>query len=122
MGSSQTQICKCIVMRIGPTNWKSISGYVITMCGGAVSWSSKKQSVTALSSTEAEYIAAAHVAQEASWLQLFLMEIGCPPTKPLPFHIDNQSAIKLIKNTITHDCTKHIITMYRMHTTMVSSM
>ena len=95
-----------------PNDRKSISGYVVTMCGGAVSWSSKKQSVTALSSTEAEYIAAARAAQEASWLQSFLTEIGCPPTKPIPFHVDNQSAIKLIKNPVTHDRTKHIDVKY----------
>ena len=65
-----------------PNDRKSISGYVAMMCGGAVSWSSKKQSVMALSSTEAEYIAAARAAQESSWLVAFLTEIGCPLTNP----------------------------------------
>jgi hypothetical protein len=39
----------------------SISGYIFTMDGGAISWSSKKQPIVALSTTEAEYIAATHV-------------------------------------------------------------
>lgn len=43
---------------------KSTSGYVFMLAGGAISWSSKKQSSVALSSTEAEYIAAAHAAKE----------------------------------------------------------
>ena len=95
-----------------PNDRKSISGYVTMMCGGAVSWSSKKQSVTALSSTEAEYIAAACAAQESSWLVAFLTEIGCPPRKSIPLFVDNQSAIKLIMNPVTHDCTKHIDMKY----------
>ena len=82
------------------------------MCGGAISWSSKKQSVTALLSTEAEYIAAARAAQESSWLVAFLTEIGCPPRKSIPFFVDNQSATKLIMNPVTHDRTKHIDVKY----------
>src|SRR6202166_5081447 len=38
------------------TDRKSISGYMITMAGGAVSWSSKKQTSVALSTAEAEYV------------------------------------------------------------------
>ena len=47
---------------------KSTSGYAFTLSGSAISWSSKKQSAVALSSTEAEYIAGAHAAKEAIWL------------------------------------------------------
>ena len=54
----------------------SISGYVFTIDGGAVSWSSKKQSIVALSTTKAEYIAAMHAAKEALWIQMFLTEIA----------------------------------------------
>eukprot|EP00253_Pinus_taeda_P029077 PITA_29077 len=44
------------------------SGYVFNLFGGAVSWMSKKQSVVALSTIEAEYIAATHASKEAVWL------------------------------------------------------
>jgi len=47
---------------------KSTLGYAFTLSGGAISWSSKKQSTVALSSTKAEYIASAHAAKEAIWL------------------------------------------------------
>lgn len=47
----------------------SISGYVFSMGSGAVTWSSKHQPVIALSSTEAEYVAQTHAAQEAVWLK-----------------------------------------------------
>ena len=43
----------------------SISGYVFTIDGGVVSWSSKKQPIVALSTTEAEYITVTHAAKEA---------------------------------------------------------
>eukprot|EP00253_Pinus_taeda_P016694 PITA_16694 len=48
---------------------RSTSGYVFNLFGGAVSWMSKKQSVVALSTTEAEYMAATHASKEAVWLQ-----------------------------------------------------
>jgi len=50
-------------------DWKSTFGYVFVLVGDAISWSSKKQGSIALSSTEAEYIAAAHAAKEAIWLR-----------------------------------------------------
>ena len=49
----------------------SISGYAFRMGKGAVTWSSKKQAIMALSSTEAEYIAQTHMATELIWLQMF---------------------------------------------------
>jgi len=47
---------------------QAISGYVLMVDGGAISWSSKKQELVMLSTTEAEYVAAMHVAKEAVWL------------------------------------------------------
>ena len=47
---------------------RAISGYVFMMNGGAVSWSTKRQDVISLSTTEAEYIAQTHAAKEAIWL------------------------------------------------------
>jgi len=48
---------------------KSTSGYAFTLRGGATSWSSKKQSAMALSSTKAEYITGGHAAKEVVWLR-----------------------------------------------------
>jgi hypothetical protein len=56
-------------------NCKSMSGYVFTLGGGAISWSLKKQTTVALSSTEAKYIARAHAAKEAIWLRQLLTEL-----------------------------------------------
>ena len=54
---------------------KSISRYVITIAGGAVAWSSKKQMTVAPSTPEAEYIAAAHAAKQVLWHCLLLLEV-----------------------------------------------
>ena len=87
---------------------KSTSGYAFMLAGGAISWSSKKQTSVALSSTEAEYIAGTHGAKEAIWLRQFLEQIHFPPSSPTILHIDNQSAIVIAKNPEFHDRTKHI--------------
>ena len=47
---------------------RSASGYVFNLFGGVVSWMSKKQSVVALSTTKAEYMAATHASKEVVWL------------------------------------------------------
>ena len=76
--------------------------------GGAVSWSSKKQLVMALSTTEAEYVAAAHSVKEALWLQTFLGEITRLLSMPTTLNCDNQSAIALTKDGQLHARMKHI--------------
>ncbi|XP_056697666.1 uncharacterized protein [Spinacia oleracea] len=57
-------------------NRKSTSGYVFTFLGGAISWQSKLQKCVALSTTEAEYIAAVEASKEMLWLKRFLQELG----------------------------------------------
>ena len=75
---------------------------------GAVTWSSKKQVIVALSSTEAEYIAQTHVAKELIWLQTFLAELTTPFSEPITLHCDNQGMIALSKDNKFHMRTKHI--------------
>jgi len=48
---------------------RSISGYIFTMCAGAILWKASLQSIAALSTTEAEYIAATEGVKEATWLR-----------------------------------------------------
>ena len=56
----------------------AISGHAMLIDGGAVSWSSKKQELVTLSTTEAEYVAATHAAKEAIWLRRLIEEIFRP--------------------------------------------
>jgi len=97
----------------------SISGYAFRMYGGAISWSTKKQPIIALSTTETEYLAATHAAKEAAWICKFLDEINQPLTNPITLLCDNQSAIMLAKDSQYHACTKHISTGYHFICEMV---
>jgi hypothetical protein len=54
---------------------KSMFGYIFTLAGGAISWCSMKQDSVALSSMEAEYIAAPEAAKEGMWLREFLASV-----------------------------------------------
>ena len=90
----------------------SISGFSFHYGCGAVSWSSKKQNVIALSSTEAEYIAQTHAAKEAIWLRTFINEIRGGEKGPLTIMGDNQGAIALAKDNKFHSRTKHIDLRY----------
>jgi hypothetical protein len=90
----------------------AISGYVFTIDGTAVSWSSKKQPIVTLSTTKAEYVAATHAAKEALWIRMFISEIARPLTRPVTLYCDNQSAIAVSKNDRYHSRTKHIDICY----------
>lgn len=90
----------------------AVSGYAFLLDGGAVSWSSKKQELVTLSTTEAEYVAATHAAKEAVWLRRFISEIFRPLTQATVLHCDNQSAIALAKSGAFHARTKHIDIRY----------
>lgn len=90
---------------------RSTSGYVFTLGGGAVSWSSKRQATVAASTTEAEYIAAAHATKEALWLRTLLQDLG-QDLATMEIFADNQSAIKLLKNPVSSVRSKHIDVVY----------
>jgi hypothetical protein len=92
--------------------WKSMSGYVFLLAGGAISWSAKKQSLIALSTAESEYIAMTHAAKELVWIHSFISEILRPLSIPFPLLADNQSAIALAKNGFFSPRTKHIALRY----------
>ena len=55
-----------------PDDYKSQSGYVFILNGGAVSWKSSKQDTVADSTTEAEYLAAGEAAKEGVWMKPFI--------------------------------------------------
>ncbi len=93
---------------------KAISGYAFILNGAAVSWSSKQQEITALSTTEAEYIALTYTAKEAMWYRFFLAELFGPIAIPFIIYSDNQSAISLAHAELGqfHARTKHIDIRY----------
>ncbi|KAH9714593.1 hypothetical protein KPL71_020713 [Citrus sinensis] len=90
---------------------KSTTGYVFTLARAAVSWVSKLQTVVALSTTEAEYMASTQACKEAIWIQRLLEELGHKQEKISVF-CDSQSALHIARNPAFHSRTKHIGVQY----------
>ena len=89
---------------------KSYSGYVAFLSDGPVAWESKKQSVVALSTMEAEYIALCQGTKEIVFQRNLLheLEFGNIIQTPTAIHCDNQSASFLVKNPTIQKRSKHI--------------
>lgn len=87
---------------------RSTSGYIFKLANGPITWMSKRQSCVSLSTTEAEYIAACLAVKESIWIRKLLHDVGYINDNPTTIYIDNQSAIKLVKNPEFHCRTKHI--------------
>ena len=87
---------------------KSTTGYLVTVGGCLVSWSSKAQPSVTLSSTEAEYVAASLCATEIKFVSMLLDELKADYPKPAVMREDNTGAIFLMKNDQVGQRTKHI--------------
>ncbi|RVW60672.1 Retrovirus-related Pol polyprotein from transposon TNT 1-94 [Vitis vinifera] len=92
-------------------NRRPTLGYLMTFSGGAVFWQSRLQKSVALSTTEAEYIAAAEACKELLWMKRFIHELGFKQQRYVVY-CDNQSVIHLSKNSIFHARSKHIDVRY----------
>jgi transposase InsO family protein len=86
----------------------SISGAAYLYDGAAIAWSSRKQSIIALSSTEAEYIAASNAAREIVWFDHLASELDHQFSLPVDLRMDNQGAIALAQNGLMNARNKHI--------------
>eukprot|EP00965_Chrysotila_dentata_P147980 4884646-Pleurochrysis_carterae.AAC.1 len=74
----------------------------------AISWSSKKQPCVALSSCEAEVIAASEATKEAVYLRSLFADLGLAAPEPTALAMDNKFAIDLAYNPEHHQRSKHI--------------
>ncbi|GJZ89763.1 hypothetical protein Tco_0661690 [Tanacetum coccineum] len=86
---------------------KPLSSYIFSHCGSTISWYSSLQAITALSTTEAQYISSTEGVKEAIWLRGMVNELVLPQ-KVLVVYCDNRSAVHLTKNNKFHSKTKHI--------------
>jgi hypothetical protein len=81
-----------------PTDRRSTTGYCFLLGTSLISWRSKKQSVVARSSTEAEYRALANTTSEFLWLRWLLQDMGVSFSSATPVYCDNRSAIQIAHN------------------------
>jgi hypothetical protein len=91
---------------------RSTTGYVVYAAGGPIAWQSKLQTTIAVSTMEAEYMAAFGAIQELIWTKGVLDELGFIYVGPMILHMDSMSAIALAKNPTHHKRSKHIDIKY----------
>lgn len=93
---------------------RSHSGFFFVMANAAITWESRKQRTTALSSTEAEYMSLTEATKEAIYLRGILRELCVTNLRAnrTVIYCDNQGAQALMKNPIHHTRTKHIDIKY----------
>ena len=87
---------------------RSTTGYVFYLGDGAISWNSKRQPTVALSTTEAEFMAANQCTKEGIWLRQLMADVGCVQEEATTIMCDNQGSIALGRNPKHHSRTKHI--------------
>ena len=90
------------------TTRRSTSGYLLLFGNSPICWRSQRQPCVALSTMEAEYIAACSAAQEIVWMRRLLTELTVPPLGPTVLFADNQSCISFTHEPKFHRNTKHI--------------
>ena len=97
---------------------RSTTGYVIMLNNCVVAWKSQRQPTVALSTMEAEYMALTEATKELQWMRTLLVELGysngnsnqksSKESSPTDLFSDNQSAIQLARNPVSHTRAKHI--------------
>eukprot|EP00043_Microstomoeca_roanoka_P020225 m.240936 g.240936 ORF g.240936 m.240936 type:complete len:1206 (-) comp17131_c4_seq9:277-3894(-) len=87
---------------------KSRTGYLVTINNMPVSWQSSRQSVTALSSAEAEYIALTEVTKDVLWLRCLMEELDLKQEEATPIYTDSKPAMDIANTTQMNKRTKHI--------------
>jgi len=109
--TARKSVSRC-VLGLGNVN---VNNELVT--SGLIHWQAKSQSVVALSTLEAEYIACSHATRESLWLKRMMKEAaGGMAVKifdgPVPIGSDNQGAIKLIASGVVRQKSKHIDVKY----------
>ena len=95
-----------------PSTSRATSGSLIELCGSPVVWRSQLQKEVVLSSTEAEYLALTETTREVCWFRNLLNELkdytGIIEIKKVKIHVDNQSAIALVRDHTNSRRSRHV--------------
>ena len=93
-----------------PDTRKSMTGYLFSLNGGAVSWRSSRQGGVTLSSAEAEFVAASQAGQEAIYLRALLRGFNFRQVGATEIWEDNASCIMMSENPANRERTRHVDT------------
>ena len=87
---------------------RSHTVYIIMMNGGPISWKSRRQDSVALSTSEAEYMAASEVGKEILYLRALLRDVGHEQLAPTDIYEDNLACIAMSTNPVRRKSSRHI--------------
>ena len=97
-------------MLLTPT--RSVSGYVMFLCGVPIAWKSKQLKSVALSSSEAEFVAASEAVKDILFVVQVLESLDVAVEKPVVVRVDNMGAIFMSGNNSSSARTRHIDTRW----------
>ena len=108
IGYSYSDFAGCVDSR------KSTSGYIFKLADGVVSWRSAKQTLTATSTMEAEFISCFEAISHGVWLKSFIsgLRIVDSISRPLKLYCDNSTAVFMAKNNNSGSRSKHVDIKY----------
>lgn len=92
---------------------KSNSGYFFKYRGATIGWASRKQTLVAHSTAEAEFVAISEAAKEAVWIERILNDFGQTVVNPIEMMEDNQSCIRMLSDKKGSRKTRHIDIKYK---------
>ena len=95
-----------------PQGEKSTTGWIIYVNGYPISWKTLKQSITAKSSAESEYIALSQAISEGLYIRSVLIELGCEIDGSIQVYEDNMAAIKIADNPVYKSKVKQVNVHY----------
>ena len=89
---------------------KSMSGYVFTLAGGAISWKSSKQTITASSTMYVKFVVCYEAMGQVNWLKKFIpgLKVVDDIYRPLKLYCDNNPTVQYAHNIKSSGATKHI--------------
>ena len=89
-------------------DYRSTTGYCTILGGNPVTWRSKKQSIVAKSSTEAEFRALSKGIDNAMWIKYILDDLKIMYERPIIIRCENKSALSLAHDPVNHDRLKYV--------------
>ena len=108
IGYSNADFVGCVDSR------KSTSGHIFKLADGAVSWRSVKQTLTATSTMEVEFVSCFKASSHGVWLKSFIswLRIVDSISRPLKLYCDNSTVVFMAKNNKSGSQSKHIDIKY----------